>query len=177
MSTRAPPKCPPQAEHSLLNKFKDLLSSYLLTYGVTPEGHLCIMVPSDKIRDVSAVVKNLGFDHVLSLSAVDYISEKKFVVMYVFASYLNPELKNQLLHVRVEIPRDDPKIASIADIFPSADYEERECHEMFGIWFEGNPHMGKRFLLDPDCCIDEKTGKPLYPLRKDFKVPDWGLMG
>ena len=37
--------------------------------------------------------------------------------------------------------------------------------------------MGKRFLLDPDCCIDEKTGKPLYPLRKDFKVPDWGLMG
>lgn len=158
-------------------KVKEALGDAVLSHGVTPEGHLCIMVPAAKIRDVANAVKSMGFDHVLSLSAVDYIAEKKFLVMYVFASYLTPELKNQLLHIRAEIPRDDPKIVSIADIFPSADYEERECHEMFGIWFEGNPHMGKRFLLDPDCCIDEKTGKPLYPLRKDFKVPDWGLMG
>lgn len=177
MSAKAPPKCPPQADHPLLGKVKEVLGPMVLTYGVTPEGHLCVMVPPDKVRDVANAVKNMGFDHVLSLSAIDYIAEGKFVVMYVFASYLTPELKAQLLHVRTEIPRDNPKIASIADIFPSADYEERECHEMFGIWFEGNPNMGKRFLLDPDCCIDEKTGKPLYPLRKDFKVPDWGLMG
>jgi len=177
MSAKAPPKCPQPADHPLLAKVKEALGDAVLSHGVTPEGHLCIMVPAAKIRDVANAVKSMGFDHVLSLSAVDYIAEKKFLVMYVFASYLTPELKNQLLHIRAEIPRDDPKIVSIADIFPSADYEERECHEMFGIWFEGNPHMGKRFLLDPDCCIDEKTGKPLYPLRKDFKVPDWGLMG
>ncbi|ABO09372.1 NADH-quinone oxidoreductase subunit C [Pyrobaculum calidifontis] len=177
MSAKAPPKCPQPADHPLLAKVKEALGGAVLSHGVTPEGHLCVMVPAAKIRDVANAVKSMGFDHVLSLSAVDYVGEKKFLVMYVFASYLSPELKNQLLHVRAEIPRDDPKIASIADIFPSADYEERECHEMFGIWFEGNPHMGKRFLLDPDCCIDEKTGKPLYPLRKDFKVPDWGLMG
>ncbi|MEM1598674.1 MAG: NADH-quinone oxidoreductase subunit C [Pyrobaculum sp.] len=176
-AVKAPPKCPPQGDHPLLGKVKEALGDAFLSHGVTPEGHLCVMVPAQRIRDVAAAVKKMGFDHVLSLSAIDYIHEKKFVVMYVFASYLAPELKNQLLHIRTEIPRDDPKIASIADIFPSADYDERECHEMFGIWFDGNPHMGKRFLLDPDCCIDEKTGKPLYPLRKDFKVPDWGLMG
>jgi len=177
MSAKSPPKCPQPADHPLLAKVKEALGDAVLSHGVTPEGHLCVMVPAAKIRDVANAVKSMGFDHVLSLSAIDYMGEKKFLVMYVFASYLSPELKNQLLHIRAEIPRDDPKIASIADIFPSADYEERECHEMFGIWFEGNPHMGKRFLLDPDCCIDEKTGKPLYPLRKDFKVPDWGLMG
>ncbi|AET33013.1 NADH-quinone oxidoreductase subunit C [Pyrobaculum ferrireducens] len=177
MSARAPPKCPPPGDHALLPRVKEALGPSLLSRGVTPEGHLCVVVPPDKIREVAQAVKNMGFDHVLSLSAVDYIAEKKFLLVYVFASYLSPELKNQLLHVRAEIPRDSPRIASIADIYPSADYEERECHEMFGIWFEGNPHMGKRFLLDPDCCIDEKTGKPLYPLRKDFKVPDWGLMG
>lgn len=177
MSARAPPKCPPQADHPLLAKLKDALGSAILAHGVTPEGHLCVIVPPERIREVATTAKNLGFDHVLSLSAVDYIAEKKFLVTYIFASYLTPELKNQLLHIRTEIPRDNPKIASIADIYPSADYEERECHEMFGIWFDGNPHMGKRFLLDPDCCIDEKTGKPQYPLRKDFKVPDWGLMG
>ncbi|MGB9704858.1 MAG: NADH-quinone oxidoreductase subunit C [Pyrobaculum sp.] len=177
MSARAPPKCPPPGDHALLPRVKEALGPSLLSHGVTPEGHLCVVVPPDKIREVAQAVKNMGFDHVLSLSAVDYIAEKKFLLVYVFASYLSPELKNQLLHVRAEIPRDSPKVASIADIYPSADYEERECHEMFGIWFEGNPHMGKRFLLDPDCCIDEKTGKPLYPLRKDFKVPDWGLMG
>ncbi|AFA39348.1 MAG: NADH-quinone oxidoreductase subunit C [Pyrobaculum sp.] len=177
MSAKTPPKCPPEGDHLLLAKIKQAIGPAYLAHGVTPEGHLCVMVQADKIREVASAVKSMGFDHVLSLSAIDYMAEKKFVVTYIFASYLSPELKGQLLHVRAEIPRDNPKIASIADIFPSADYEERECHEMFGIWFEGNPHMGKRFLLDPDCCIDEKTGKPLYPLRKDFKVPDWGLMG
>ncbi|ABL87513.1 NADH dehydrogenase subunit C [Pyrobaculum islandicum DSM 4184] len=177
MSAKIPPKCPPPADHPLLEKLKAALGDAILNHGVTPEGHLCLMVPPGKVREVATKLKELGFDHVLSLSAVDYMAEGKFLVTYVYASYLNPDLKNQLLHVRAEIPRNDPKIASIADIYPSADYDERECHEMFGIWFEGNPHMGKRFLLDPDCCIDEKTGKPLYPLRKDFKVPDWGLMG
>ncbi|MFN3803865.1 MAG: NADH-quinone oxidoreductase subunit C [Pyrobaculum sp.] len=177
MSAKIPPKCPQAGEHTLLQKVREALGESFLNHGVTPEGHLCVMVPPQKIREVAAAVKKLGFDHVLSLSAVDYLAERKLLVIYVFASYLTPELRSQLLHIRAEIPRDSPKIDSIADIFPSADYDERECHEMFGIWFEGNPHMGKRFLLDPDCCIDEKTGKPLYPLRKDFKVPDWGLMG
>jgi NADH-quinone oxidoreductase subunit C len=177
MAAKIPPKCPPQGDHPLLEKVKQTLGGAVLNHGITPEGHLCVFVPPDKIRDVAAAVKNMGFDHVLSLSAVDYAAEGKFLVTYIFASYLTPELRSQLLHIRAEIPRDNPKIASIADIYPSADYEERECHEMFGIWFEGNPHMGKRFLLDPDCCVDEKTGKPLYPLRKDYKVPDWGLTG
>ncbi len=177
MTARTPPKCPPQGEHALLQKIKATLGDVFIDHGVTPEGHLCVMVKPEKIREVAATARILGFDHVLSLSAMDFPTEKKFLVMYVFASYLTPGLENQLLHVRTEIPRDNPKINSIADVFPSADYEERECHEMFGIWFEGNPHMGKRFLLDPDCCIDEKTGQPQYPLRKDFKVPDWGLMG
>jgi NADH-quinone oxidoreductase subunit C len=177
MAVKLPPKCPPQGDHPLLEKVKQILDGAVLNHGVTPEGHLCVLIPPDKIRNVAAAVKNMGFDHVLSLSAVDYAVEGRFLVTYIFASYLTPELRSQLLHIRAEIPRDNPKIASIADIYPSADYEERECHEMFGIWFEGNPHMGKRFLLDPDCCVDEKTGKPLYPLRKDYKVPDWGLTG
>jgi NADH-quinone oxidoreductase subunit C len=177
MSAKPPPKCPPPRDHPLLEKVKQALVGAVLNHGVTPEGHLCVIVPPDKVREAATAARDMGFDHVLSLSAVDYVAEGKFLLTYIFASYLSPELRSQLLHVRAEIPRDNPKIVSIADIFPSADYDERECHEMFGIQFEGNPHMGKRFLLDPDCCIDERTGKPLYPLRKDFKIPEWSLTG
>lgn len=177
MSAKLPPKCPQQADHPLLPKLKEALGGLILNHGVAAGGFLCVMVPAESIREVAQRLKALGFDQALSVSAMDYMEEKKFVVIYTFASYLSPDLKGHLLNVRAEIPRDNPHIASIADIFPSADYDERECHEMFGIWFDGNPHMGKRFLLDPDCCIDEKTGKPLYPLRRDFKVPEWGLFG
>lgn len=177
MSARLPPKCPQQADHPLLPKLGEALGALIVQHGVSADGFLCIMVPADKMREVAQRLKELGFDQALSVSAMDYLEEKKFLVLYTFASYLSPELKGYLLNVRAEIPRDDPRIASIADIFPSADYDEREAHEMFGIWFEGNPNMGKRFLLDPDCCIDEKTGKPLYPLRRDFKIPEWGLFG
>ncbi|MBP1450032.1 MAG: NADH-quinone oxidoreductase subunit C, partial [Thermoproteus sp.] len=167
MSAKLPPKCPQQADHPLLPKLREALGELIVQHGVSADGFLYIMVPADKLREVAQRLRELGFDQALSVSAMDYLEEKKFLVLYTFASYLSPELKGHLLNVRAEIPRDDPRIASIADIFPSADYDEREAHEMFGIWFEGNPNMGKRFLLDPDCCIDEKTGKPLYPLRRD----------
>jgi len=173
--SKAPPKCPNKAEHPLLELVERALGNLAISYGVAQDGHLCVVVPPSNIREVASKLKEAGFDHVLSISAIDFPQESKFVLVYIFASYAAH--KGHLLDVRTEIPRNDPQIDTIHDIYPSADYDERECHEMFGVIFKGNPNMGKRFLLDEDCCIDEKTGEKLYPLRKDFVVPDWGIMG
>ena len=164
---KCPPNQPKEAAAKLLEAFTDMA----IQTGATPEGDPCILIPADRVREAAERAKALGFDFVLSLSALDLINEGKMLLLYTYMSY-KPELRGILLHIRSEVPRDNPRVQTIIDIFPNADYEEREAHEMFGIWFEGNPNMGRRFLLDPDCCR-APDGSPLYPLRKDFRIPDW----
>jgi NADH:ubiquinone oxidoreductase subunit C len=56
-------------------------------------------------------------------------------------------------------PADLPSVPTIVDLFPGAAYFERECYDMFGIWFDGHPSL--RRLMMPE-------GYGHYPLRKDF---------
>ncbi len=69
------------------------------------------------------------------------------------------EVYPQLL-VRASLEsREKPEIESLAEIFPAADWLERECFDMFGIIFLNHPNL-KRLL-----CPDDWQG---YPLRKDY---------
>jgi NADH:ubiquinone oxidoreductase subunit C len=64
--------------------------------------------------------------------------------------------------IRVRLPRAHPTMPSLADVFPAADWNEREAMELFGIVFEGHPDPRK--LLLPD----DWEG---FPLRKDYVYP------
>jgi len=134
------------------------------------DGTINVRIEPGKLREVVMRLKSLGFDHPISISAVDYIDRGVLTLIYTFRSYLREDLKHVVVHVRTDVPRDSPRIASISDVFPSADYDEREAHEMFGVWFEGNPNMGRRFLLDPEF-------EHPAPLRKDFKLPEPTVTG
>ncbi|MCW3131123.1 MAG: NADH-quinone oxidoreductase subunit D [Candidatus Methanospirare jalkutatii] len=123
---------------------------------------IALKTTREKMKDVALKLKEKGFDHVKSVNVVDVPHENKFIVEYVVSSYSQEELKPVLLSVFCEIPREDARVASLKDVWESADYQEREMHEFFGVWFEGNPWMGKKFFLAPD--------SPEYPLRKDFKL-------
>lgn len=126
---------------------------------------LCIEVNKSDIVKVMNILKRWGFDHVVSITAVDY-PPRNFVIIYTVATYSNVKLMKYLVNVKTIIDRDSPRVLSIVNVYPNADYLERECHEMFGIWFEGNPNMGRKFLLDPEYF------KNKYPLRKDFKTSE-----
>jgi NADH-quinone oxidoreductase subunit C len=62
--------------------------------------------------------------------------------------------------VRARIPRDRAEIATIGEIFPGANWHERETHDFFGIRFLGHPDLTP-LLLPEDATY--------HPLRKDFK--------
>ncbi len=108
-------------------------------------------------------MSKLGFDHVKSVNVIDVPHENKFYVEYWVSSYGRRELMPVLVALTTEIPRDNPRVPSLIDIWPSADYQEREMYDFFGVWFEGNPWMGRNFLLDPDTPVK-------FPLRKDVPV-------
>jgi NADH-quinone oxidoreductase subunit C len=71
---------------------------------------------------------------------------------------------DNVLHVNVHVPvdPDDPRCPSISDVYRGALWQERECHEMFGIDFDGHPGLANLYLPE------DFEG---HPLRRSFKLP------
>ena len=73
--------------------------------------------------------------------------------------------------IKVKVPRDNPHVASVADVWPTADWHEREAYDLMGIVFDGHPDS----VEDSDgrhprriLCPDDWVG---HPLRKDYVFP------
>ena len=122
---------------------------------------LKIATKPENLKNVAKVLKELGFDHVKSVTAVDDMPQKKIHVLYHASSYLREGLQRYVVQIECEVPRDDPEVESLADVWPSALFHERETYEMFGVVFRG--HGDLRPILLPD----ELVGK--WPMRKDFR--------
>ena len=103
--------------------------------------------------------KALQFDWLACLSGVDYVAENQFCVVYDFWS----SVLNHRFAVKVFAPRVEGAVfLSVADLWPAADWHEREAFEMFGMTFEKHPDL-RRLLL-----ADDWVG---FPLRKDYVFP------
>ena len=121
----------------------------------------------ERILEAASKLRELGFDHVKAVTAVDLPEEGEIEVVYHISSLGDLELARTIVALRTRIPRDDPRLPSLSKIWPSALYQEREEHEMLGVVFEGHPNLG-RLLLPEDF-------EGIYPLRKDFKVRREGI--
>ncbi|MCY3648317.1 MAG: NADH-quinone oxidoreductase subunit C [Acidimicrobiaceae bacterium] len=117
--------------------------------------------------EVAAAARADGFDQLIDLTAVDYLTygadrglpegvqPERFEVV---ASLMSHE-RRERLRMRVQVPADDPSIPTLFDLWPGAENLEREAYDMFGIVFEGHPDPS-RILMPEDW-----SG---HPLRKDY---------
>ena len=95
------------------------------------------------------------FSTLVDITAIDRPArERRFDVVYQFLSMF----QNQRIRVRTEARADD-LVPSITDIYPAANWFEREVYDMFGLIFSGHPDL-RRILTD--------YGFRGHPLRKDF---------
>ena len=117
-----------------------------------------LWIKPDLIADVCRYLKEdpeLKLEYLNSISAVDYIDH--FELIYLMTSFEH----NHSVFLRARVPgRGEPEVPSVIDIWPGADYQEREIWDLMGVRFEGHPNM-KRILL--------WEGFPGHPLRKDFQ--------
>jgi NADH-quinone oxidoreductase subunit C len=90
-----------------------------------------------------------------TITGVDWMASGQMEVVY---DYFHPHRSLRAV-VRTRIPRDNPEIATISNVFPGANWHERETHDFFGIRFLGHPDLSP-FLLPEDATY--------HPLRKDF---------
>ncbi|MEM3437747.1 MAG: NADH-quinone oxidoreductase subunit C [Nitrososphaerales archaeon] len=148
-------------EEKIVEDVKTKFPEDIIEAKVQRKNRVSISVKSDKIYDVGLFLRDeLGFNHIASVSGVDYIDIKEFEVIYNVWSID----KKVLVSLRTKIPRDNPTIKSLIKIWEGALYHERETWEMFGIKFEGHPNLS--LLLLPE----DWDGPP--PLRKDFLLPE-----
>lgn len=93
------------------------------------------------------------------LTAVDYMGKKtpRFEVVY----HLHSLAKGARLRIKVPLEEGDASLDSIAGVYESANWTEREVWDMYGIRFEGHPDL-KRILM-----YEEFEG---HPLRKDYPI-------
>ncbi|WP_421723730.1 NADH-quinone oxidoreductase subunit C [Bauldia sp.] len=99
----------------------------------------------------------LGFVNLIDICGVDWPArEKRFDIVYHLMS------PRQNARIRLKLATDEATpVASIASVYPGADWFEREAYDFYGVLFAGHPDL-RRILTD--------YGFEGYPLRKDFPL-------
>jgi NADH-quinone oxidoreductase subunit C len=118
-----------------------------------------IVRPADIVATLTALRddKDALFEVLIDICGVDYPERaKRFEVVY---HLLSPR-KNQRIRVKCETDADTP-VPSVVDVFPAANWFEREAYDLYGILFSGHPDL-RRILTD--------YGFQGHPMRKDFPL-------
>jgi NADH-quinone oxidoreductase subunit C len=120
-----------------------------------------VYVASEEVEPVARALRDvpeLGFALLAELTAVDYWpKEPRYELVYLLVSIAN----RHRLRMKVRLPNDAARIATVTGIWPGANWLEREVWDLFGIAFDGHPDP-RRLLMPEDW-----EG---HPLRKDYPV-------
>jgi NADH-quinone oxidoreductase subunit C len=113
-------------------------------------------------EDIAAICRfckeSLGFDYLIDIASVDNFGEEpRFEVVYELSSIAT----NEHLRLKLAVSEDEPQVATVSGIWPTANWHEREIYDMMGITFDGHPDLRRILMWD---------GYPFYPLRKDFPL-------
>ena len=136
------------------------LSSAVLDTSYAKE-RAVLIVDAARVLDVLAWLRDTpgqGYRFLSSLHVADYLpAEPRFGVHY---ELLNRD-RVERLRVKAMLPSESPEIDSAVDLFPTANFQEREAYDFFGVIFRGHPEL-TRILLPEDY-----VG---WPQRRDFPV-------
>ncbi|MCG3203549.1 MAG: NAD(P)H-quinone oxidoreductase subunit J, chloroplastic [Elusimicrobia bacterium] len=117
-----------------------------------------VRVPVNKLVEVCRFLKTdpqMQFDVPLQMTAVDYIKDNVFELVY----YLYSSKKKHALVLKAQVSRADAIVDSVTSVWSGMDWQEREVYDLMGITFKGHPNL-KRIMM--------WEGFPGYPLRKDY---------
>lgn len=121
-------------------------------------GELTLDAPAGRIVEVLTLLRDrFGFQQLTDLTGVDLPDRaQRFDVVYHLLSF------TRNLRLRVKVRTDeDTAVPTVTGVYPCADWYERECFDMFGVFFSGHPDL-RRILTD--------YGFHGHPLRKDFPM-------
>jgi NADH-quinone oxidoreductase subunit C len=117
-----------------------------------------IVVQPAEIRAVLQKLRARGYGFMASVHGVDhYPEEPRLGVVYELLDMSRVDR----VTVKVRVPLDEPRVESVTGDWPTANHQEREVYDMFGVVFEGHPDL-RRILMPEDY-----EG---HPQRRDFPI-------
>ena len=138
------------------------LAHLIIDRGVSA-GDDWITVAADSIRDALAALRSDGYRLLTFLTCVDHLadSSREFPARFEIVYQLRDLENLKQIRVRAFVDGDPPRIDSVHDIFPPANWDERETYDLFGIVFNDHPDLTR--ILMPDDWVG-------HPLRRDYPV-------
>ncbi|MBI5154628.1 NADH-quinone oxidoreductase subunit C [Candidatus Poribacteria bacterium] len=145
-------------QNKLREKFGEAVRELLESHG-----ELTLLVDREVLKAVMFALRDdpdFQFNFLSHVTAIDYLALGR-TPRYDTVYHLYSIPRKHRLRVRCAIPEADPTVDSVVDVWPTANFHERETYDMFGIIFQGHPNL--RRILMPD----DWEG---HPLRKDFPL-------
>ena len=126
-------------------------------------GDAWVTVEAGNIKPALQSLKDDGFRLLLFLTCVDHLadSSRKWPARYELVYQLRNLDTKELVRVRAFVDGDPPHIDSVHDLFPPANWDERETYDLFGVVFNDHPELTR--ILMPDDWVG-------HPLRRDYPV-------
>jgi len=119
-------------------------------------GRATLIADPAHILEVVGGLKEKGYTFLASLHGVDYYpDEPRLGIIYEMMNTTEVDR----ISVKARVSTEDARIATVTELFPGAEFPEREVFDMFGVVFEGHPDL-RRILMPEDF-----TG---FPQRRDF---------
>ena len=131
-------------------------------------GDITVSIKKEDLLSIMQFLKDdeeLKFSYLASIIGVDYLKmegvENRFAVVYNLYSFKN----KRRLAIKTFIPEDSLEVESVYHLWKTADWQEREIYDLFGITFKGHPALKRVFLPE------DYEG---HPLRKDYPLEGRG---
>ncbi len=116
-----------------------------------------VIVPPHSLFELAKQMKeqdNLSFDYLINHTAVDFLTHMSLVYHFESTQY------RHLVVIKIKLTDREQLVAdSLSELYPTAEFFEREVFDLFGVRYNNHPNL-KRFFLEDDYG---------YPLRKDFR--------
>ena len=122
-------------------------------------GETSYTISANNLREIATFCRDeLKFDYLIDITSIDNFGEEpRFEIVYHLYSLPHA------VHVRLKlkVPEEAVAVDTVSDIWPTANWHEREIYDMMGLKFNGHPDLRRILMWD---------GYPFFPLRKDFPL-------
>jgi len=146
------------SREELLNRFTKAFEAKL-QFKTEFRGETTYTIAASDLRLVAKFCRDeLSFDYLIDITSIDNFGEEpRFEIVY----HLYSMSHGIHLRFKLKVPEETGAVDTVSDIWPTANWHEREAYDMMGIKFNGHPDLRRILMWE---------GYPYFPLRKDFPL-------
>lgn len=156
-------------EHPTIKLLEEKFGAQHFEVAEYAAGMKAVIMPKALLKDFILFLRDderCGYEQLIDIIGIDYLGYPERTTRFALVYQLLSHRYNHRLVVKVLLEEPDLTIATLTDIYHSAEWPEREAAEMFGFTFEGHPDPRRLLLCD--------LFEDVHPLRKDYPLKGRG---